>query len=65
MTDREQESADRAVDDLVARRYREARDAGLTRDEARAFAHSDYDIGRFRWIRDHCADTKTIARIVL
>jgi hypothetical protein len=65
MTDREEEAAEQAVDDLLARRYREARDAGLTKDEARAFAHSDYDIGRFRWLRLHCPDAETIARIVL
>jgi hypothetical protein len=50
---------------VVFRRFREAREAGLTLVEARLFAESDADIGVLRkLVRDGCPP-KTMARILV
>lgn len=47
------------------RRYREARDAGLTMLEARLFADSDQDIGTLRKLVARGCGHELIAKILL
>lgn len=46
-------------------RYHEARNAGLTDDEARVFAFDNRDISELRFLVAKHADPRLIARIVL
>lgn len=47
------------------RRYREAREAGMTMDESLKFAASSADIGELRCLVEAGCDPAIIARIVL
>lgn len=46
-------------------RYEEARDAGLSRTEAKLFSESDIDVGRLRALVDHGATPAQVAAILL
>lgn len=50
---------------VVYRRYKEAREYGLTRVEARLFAESERDVGELRKLREWGCPPDVAARILL
>lgn len=63
--DREQEQAEKMVDDLIAWRYRRARDLGLKKAEASAFAGSELPMAKLRELIANGCPPATAARILL
>jgi len=51
--------------DVRLRRYDEARDAGLSHEDAEKFSESSHDIGELRYLVKCRASPDLIARIVL
>jgi hypothetical protein len=63
--DSDRDRVDQAEEDRVARRYREARDAGWPRDAAHAFSLSELDIGKLRALKNAGCPGELAAGILL
>lgn len=64
-SDSEQEKEYQEEETRVARRYREARDAGWPRDDAHTFSLSELDIGKLRALKNAGCPGELAAGILL